>query len=93
MSMPTEHYAPSVQRSHPPTRLMAAVLRAVVEDCTGASGEPTGPYRRAVDPRDARLAFAYVNSTDRTWPFSFENLCEALGIDADTLRVTLVGRT
>jgi hypothetical protein len=31
-------------------------------------------------------------STDRTWPFSFENLCEALGIDADALRLELVGR-
>jgi hypothetical protein len=72
--------------------LMAAVLRAAVEDCTGARGELAGPYRRAVRPQDARLALAYVMSTDRTWPFSFENLCEALGIDADALRLELVGR-
>jgi len=32
---------------------------------------------------------AYVASTDRAWPFSFENLCEALGLDAGCLREEL----
>jgi hypothetical protein len=27
-----------------------------------------------------------VESDDRTWPFSFENICEAVGLDAGTLR-------
>jgi hypothetical protein len=25
-------------------------------------------------------------STDRAWPFSFENICEALGVDPALLR-------
>jgi len=39
--------------------------------------------------QDVRNATAYVASTDRTWPFSFENLCEALGLDAGRLRTEL----
>ena len=75
-------------------RLMAAVLQSVVDDCRGGS-----PYRRVahdgskVDARSVREAMAYVASTDRTWPFSFENLCEALGIDAAAVRVALDGDT
>jgi len=69
---------------------MAAVLRAVVDDCRGGS-----VYRRsagngaAIDARGVRKAIAYVASTDRAWPFSFENLREALGLDADGLREEL----
>ena len=29
-------------------------------------------------------------STDRTWPFSFENLCDALELDAVALRRELI---
>ena len=29
-------------------------------------------------------------SKDRVWPFSFENLCDALDLDADTLRRALL---
>jgi hypothetical protein len=36
--------------------------------------------------RGVRNATAYVASTDRTWPFSFENLCDALGLNAGGLR-------
>jgi len=77
---------PAAPYAEPHRRLMAAVLRAVVEDCRGGT-----PYRRAVGAgtiaaRDVRQAIAYVASTDRSWPFSFENLCEALGVDASGLR-------
>jgi hypothetical protein len=51
---------------------MAAVLRAAVEDACDAVARPG--------------ALAYVGSTDRGWPFSFENLCEALDIDASDVR-------
>jgi hypothetical protein len=30
-------------------------------------------------------------STDRTWPFTFENLCDALGLDAESFRRQLIG--
>lgn len=91
--MSTSVFAPNPPRTHPPTRLMAAVLRAVIDDCLGSTGAPpVRPHARPVDPGDARRAFAYVESTDRAWPFSFENVCEALGIDAGTLRARLVAQ-
>jgi hypothetical protein len=76
-------------RAEPHKRLMAAVLQTVVDDCRGSI------HRRAVssaDPTDLRglrKAMAYVASTDRAWPFSFENLCEALSLDAGCLREEL----
>jgi hypothetical protein len=36
--------------------------------------------------RAARAATDYVRSEDRTWPFSFENLCEARGVNAASVR-------
>jgi len=51
---------------------MAAVLRAVIDDV----GD--------VATRDGALA--YVESGDRLWPFSFENLCEALDMNAGEVR-------
>lgn len=73
-------------QAEPQRRLMAAVLQAVVDDCRGGSA-----YRQAVgwaegDTRRAQKAVAYVASTDRGWPFSFENLCDALGLDVRRLR-------
>lgn len=61
-------------RTDPHKRLMAAVLQTVVDDCRGGQ---------------AAKASAYLDSTDRTWPFSFENLCEALGLSAGCLREEL----
>jgi len=72
--------------AEPHRRLMAAVLQTVVDDCRGSAyrrGAGLGP---SPDRRQAREASAYLASTDRAWPFSFENLCEALGIDAAGLR-------
>jgi len=67
-------------------RLMAAVLQTVVDDCRGTA------YRRAAgcgttrNVRGAVQAVAYVASRDRAWPFSFENLCDALDMDAGWFR-------
>jgi hypothetical protein len=82
-------YTTRVRFAEPHKRLMAAVLHAVVDDCRGGT-----PYRRAtgqgvIEARSVRKAVAYVASTDRTWPFSFENLCDALGLDATALRQEL----
>lgn len=76
----------STRLTEPCKRLMAAVLQAVVDDCRAGS-----VYRRSagyapIDVRLVRTAAAYVASTDRGWPFSFENLCDALNMDADALR-------
>jgi hypothetical protein len=79
-------HKPGERRMEPQKRLMLAVLQTVVDDCRGS------PQRRAAgvalprDPRAYTAARAYAASTDRSWPFSFENLCEAVGLDARTLR-------
>jgi len=75
-----------VRVAEPERRLMAAVLQAVVDDCRGGSvhRRSAGDGRR--EARGTRRAIAYAASTDRTWPFSFENLCDALGVNADGVR-------
>ena len=78
--------------AQPQKRLMLAVLKAVLDDC-----EPISDLRAA--GRDARddlrtheQAIAYVESPDRSWPFSFVNICEAIGLDADSIRRALKHR-
>jgi hypothetical protein len=74
----------------PERRLMLAVLHAVVHDCRlAALPAASARTRRAYDE-----AMAYVESTDRSWPYSFENVCDAVGIDAGFLRrgISQVGR-
>jgi hypothetical protein len=46
--------------------------------------------RRARAPKLAREAEAWVRSSDVTWPCSFVNVCEALGIDPSALRAALL---
>lgn len=60
-------------------RLMAAVL----EDAIGFYCRNTG-YGRGV--RALREAEEWIQSTDRSWVFSFERICEALSLDADYIR-------
>jgi hypothetical protein len=80
---------PGQRLAEPEKRLALAVLQTVLYDCraTGLRG-PTGRApvrnRRAYD-----RAMAYVASRDRTWPYSFENLCEGIGADANSLRQRL----
>jgi hypothetical protein len=75
--------------AEPHKRLMAAVLQTVVDDCRGGSAYRRATGQRAIDSRAVRKAVAYVASTDRAWPFSFENLCDALDVDAGSLRRSL----
>jgi hypothetical protein len=63
----------------PERRLMAAVLWRAVDDCLTEN-----PGAEA--PRKTMKARSYVASRDRTWPFSFENLCESLGVSAHRVR-------
>ena len=76
-------------RGEPSTRLMLAVLQTVVDDCRGSAYRHAAGFAPDRDRRAYAAARAYVVSTDRTWPFSFENLCEALGLDAGSLRTEL----
>jgi hypothetical protein len=69
---------------------MAAVLQAVVDDCRdGSAVQRSAGALSIVEGPGIHNAIAYVASGDRAWPFSFENLCEALGLDADSLREEL----
>src|SRR2546427_113826 len=72
--------------AEPHRRLMAAVLQTVVDDCRGSAYRRARGYRSPVARQDRRRAVAYVTSRDRIWSFSFENLCDALGLDAQRLR-------
>ena len=76
-------------RCEPQTRLMLAVLQTVVDDYRGSAYRQAAGFAPYRDQRAYAAASAYVASTDRTWPFSFENLCEALGLDAGSLRTEL----
>lgn len=73
----------AVHTAEPERRLMAAVLWRAVDDSQG-SGFPM-----ATESRKILKARAYVASRDRTWPFSFENLCESLDVSARHLRRAL----
>ena len=71
--------------AEPEKRLAFAVLQTVMYDCsTGlkrANSRARGQNRHAY-----AQAMAYVASRDRSWPYSFENLCETIGVNADSLR-------
>lgn len=86
LKLPTTlHRAPS-RLVEPHKRLMAAVLQTVVDDCRGSAHRRAAGYDVAANPKAVRRAIAYMSSTDRTWPFSFENICEALALDAASVR-------
>ena len=72
------------RHNEPFRRLMAAVLQTAVDDRQGSA------YWRSSGAGESdegvHQANAYVASTDREWPFSFENLCVALDLDPGWLR-------
>jgi len=62
-------------------RLMIAVLEDAVDVYRKQAG--------ARDPRGEQLfqeAEAWIDDPDRTWLFSFQNICDVLDIDVDYLR-------
>src|SRR5215510_1641653 len=80
---------PGQRLAEPEKRLALAVLQTVLYDCRGvglrrANGRAQVRNRQAYD-----RAMAYVASRDRTWPYSFENLCETIGVDPGFLRQRL----
>jgi hypothetical protein len=76
---------PADRVAEPYRRLMAAVLQTVVDDVRGTACRRSTGFGPATG-KQARRATAYAQSADRVWPFSFENLCDILGVDADGLR-------
>lgn len=65
----------------PERRLMLAILEDAVDVIRR--------YGRFRDPAAVKLtrdARDWMTSTERHWPFSFENICDAVGLDADAVR-------
>jgi hypothetical protein len=80
------------RRIDPQKRLMLAVLQTVVDDCRGSRTRQAAGRAVALESKTYTAARTYLASTDRTWPFTFENLCDALDLDAGSLRRSLTGR-
>ncbi len=62
-------------------KLMLAVLQDAVE-CYQK-------YALARDPRGRQLfddATEWIDSTERDWPFSYENICDVLGLNSEYIR-------
>ena len=66
----------------PEHRLMLAVLEDAV-----------GQVTRFPVTRETQATWAWFASDDVTWPYSFANLCDALGLDAAAVRAALGRRT
>ena len=77
------------RRMEPHKRLALAVLQTVVDDCRGSSYRQAAGFAPRLDRRAYEQARDYLASRDRSWPFSFENLCEAVGLDPGSLRQEL----
>jgi hypothetical protein len=66
---------------HPEKRLMLAVLEEAVASYQKLSCA-TAPYPR----REFLEAQSWIESDDVQWPFSFCNICDALGLDGGAVR-------
>ena len=75
---------------NPHRQLMAAVLQTAVDDYWDSFRPRSAAYGTPGARRRCRRARSYMLSKDRVWPFSFENLCDALDLDARTLRQALL---
>jgi hypothetical protein len=65
-----------------------ALMRAVLEDAVRCLAGEIGPVRER--PQLAADARRWLVEGDRRWPFSFENICDVLGFDADRIRTRLL---
>jgi hypothetical protein len=77
----------------PEQRLMAAVLEEAFRCVHGKAlidgGAETGEVRRRRRLVPQQAAARWFESPDTSWPFSFENVCVALRLDAEALRQRL----
>jgi len=64
------------------------LMRAVLEDAIHCLAGELGPTReRAQLAADSR---GWVTARDACWPFSFDNICESLGLEQSSLRERLL---
>jgi hypothetical protein len=65
-----------------------ALMRAVLEDAIRCLAGEAGPVRER--PQLAAEARTWIEGADLQWPYSFENVCDHLGVDADRLRARIL---
>ena len=68
----------------PEKRLMLAVLEDALATLDAHAHAPHGRGRPL-----AREVERWVASTDTSWPFAFQNICDTLGVDAGCIRAGL----
>jgi hypothetical protein len=71
----------------PERKLFVAVLMSAIEDFLGGLRSSN----HGADPAFRKLE-AWFFSRDNRWPFSFENVCAQLDLDADLIRARLNAR-
>jgi hypothetical protein len=76
------------RRSSPEHALAVAVLWQAAADM-----QKFRFARRRKQQRLYRKAYEWVASDERSWPYSFVNLCEALRLSPTYLRAELLGET
>ncbi len=69
------------QSSQPEKRLMLAVMEDAISTLQKSVYGATRRQRRLLKETEE-----WIGSLDTSWPFSFENICAALDIEADYLR-------
>jgi hypothetical protein len=82
--LPTQAPQRIAELAGPQRRLMMAVLMTALHDCLTVVAIGDDMRRRA-----RRQALDFLESRDRSWPYSFENICDATGLDAAGIRRTL----
>lgn len=65
-----------------------ALMLAVLEDAIRALAGDSGPARTRIER--ATEARAWFEERGSRWPFAFENMCDALGLCAEELRVRVL---
>jgi len=77
--------SPAASAQQPERRLMLAVLESAIADWLVRRETCVAPRHDARVAVEEDLA-GWFASSDRRWPYSFENICAALGLDAGGIR-------
>jgi hypothetical protein len=87
--LPVQYLPRTNALAGPQRRLMIAVLQTALDDCHGTATARALGLPLSRDRRATRDALAFFLSQDRSWPYSFVNICEAVGFDPEALRRTV----
>ncbi len=79
--LPSQFFSAAVGTERPERRLMLAVLEDAISTLLKHGGSRRSRSRRLV-----REAEQWILARNHDWPFSFENICSVLNLDAGALR-------